>query len=310
MIAGQIDLEVRDPRLQDVVDPQAGVARLATGFGFTEGPIWHPAREELIFSDIPASIQHRWTARDGVSVFRCPSNFANGNAYDRQGRIITCEHATAMVVRHEHGGKVIQRLASHYEGNELNSPNDVVVDRRDRIWFTDPNFGRTLARFGPVRPQSLPFQGVYRLDPHGSLSLVADDFVQPNGLCFVDDERTLLVNDTSLRHIRRFDVDADGKLSGGRVFAQVTGDGAGNPDGLKADEAGRVFCTGPGGVHVFDPGGTCLGVIRFPETVGNFCFGGAGLDTLFVAASTSIYRVLLLTHAMGASGHMTIDNGR
>ncbi len=177
--------------------------------------------------------------------------------------------------------------------------------RFGHIWFTDPIYGRTLARFGVLRPRALPFQGVFRLDPDGTLAAVATDFVQPNGLCLTAQETRLLVNDTSLRHIRSFDVDTDGALEGGAVFAIVVGEGEGNPDGLKVDSAGHVFCTGPGGVHVFDRPGVSLGVIRTPGKSANFCFGGPDLDLFYIAATTSIYRVAIKTRgqcSMRANG--------
>lgn len=297
-MAGLLQLEVRDPRLLDIVDPAGSLEQVAGGFGFTEGPVWDAEHGQLLFSDVIANVQYVWSPSTGVEVFRRPSNHANGNALDRQGRVVSCEHATSRLVRHDRDGKVVTCLASHFEGQELNSPNDVIVDSWGRIWFTDPTYGRTLARFGVLRPQALPFQGVFRLDPDGTLAAVATDFVQPNGLCLTAQETRLLVNDTSLRHIRSFDVDTDGALEGGAVFAIVVGEGEGNPDGLKVDSAGHVFCTGPGGVHVFDGAGASLGVIRTPEKSANFCFGGPDLDLLYIAATTSIYRVATKTRGV------------
>jgi len=283
--------DIRSPAFLDAVPDDATMAEIATGFGFVEGPIWHPHENWLVFSDIQESHQYRWSEAEGQSVFRTPSNQSNGNCFDRQGRVISCEHASSHLVRHDHGGKRVTTIASHYEGDELNSPNDVVCDRQGRLWFTDPSFGRIREDLGILRDQQLGFQGVYRLDPDGSLHLVARDFRQPNGLCFSVDETRLFVNDSWGGHIRVFDVAQDGTLSGGAVWADVTGKGEGVPDGMKCTDDGHILCNGPGGVHLFDADGACLGVILTPRKSTNFCFGGAGLHTLYITASTSVYRI-------------------
>ena len=293
-------LEIRDRRLLDLVAEDAALERLATGFGFTEGPIWHPTEDYLIFSDIQESRQYRWSEADGVSLFRAPSNQANGNAFDRTGRVVSCEHASSHLVRHEHGGKLVRPIATRYQGKPLNSPNDVVVDRHGRIWFTDPSFGRIRPDLGILREQELAFQGVFRLDPDGSLTLVADDFEQPNGLCFDPGENRLFVNDSWGPTIRVFDVTAGGLLTGGTVWATVTGEGEGVPDGMKVDAAGNLFCNGPGGVHVFTADAVCLGVIRTPEKSTNFTFTGPGLSRLVITASTSVYRIQTRTGGLAA----------
>jgi gluconolactonase len=182
-------------------------------------------------------------------------------------------------------------LATHYEGRELNSPNDIVVKSDGRIYFTDPTYGR-MPYYGVERPQQLDFQGVYRVDPDGAnLTLLADDFSQPNGLCFSLDEKRLFVNDTERGHIRVFDVGADGGLTGGSVWAEVKGEGAGGPDGMKIDSRGNLYCCGPGGLHVFSPEAQSLGVIRVPEVVANFTWGDEDKKSLFLTASGSLYRV-------------------
>ena len=293
-------LEIRDRRLLDLVAEDAALERLATGFGFTEGPIWHPTDHYLIFSDIQESRQHRWSEADGVSLFRAPSNQANGNVFDRTGRVVSCEHASSQLVRHEHGGKLVRPIATHYQGKPLNSPNDVVVDRHGRIWFTDPSFGRIRADLGILRDQDLAFQGVFRLDPDGTLSLVADDFEQPNGLSFDPGEDRLFVNDSWGPTIRVFDVTADGLLTGGALWTAVSGEGEGVPDGMKVDAAGNLFCNGPGGVHVFTADAVCLGVIRTPEKSTNFTFTGPGLSQLVITASTSVYRIQTRTGGLAA----------
>lgn len=264
---------------------------IATGFGFVEGPIWHPAQDYLIFSEIAESRQYRRSEADQISLFRQPSNQANGNCFDRQGRVISCEHASSHMVRHDHGGKRVHVLASHFAGKELNSPNDVICDSQGRIWFTDPSYGCTREDLGILRDQEQRCQGVYPLDPDGALHLMIDDFQQPNGLCLSRDETRLFVNDTVAAHIRVFDLDVDGTLSNGRLWADVTGQAAGVADGMKVTAKDQLLCNGPGGVHVFAPNARCLGVIRTPQKSTNFCFGGARLHSLFITATSSVYRV-------------------
>jgi gluconolactonase len=283
-------VEIRDPRFRDVVGDGVEIETLGTGYLFTEGPLWHAAEKHLTFSDMPGDHMRRWTPEGGVVTFRQPSNKANGNAHDMQGRMVTCEHATSRVTRTEADG-TITVLASHYQGRELNSPNDVVVKGDGAIYFTDPVFGRR-EFFGLPREQDLDFQGVYRIAPgDGSLSLLADDFEQPNGLCFSLDESLLFINDTPRKHIRVFDVQPDGHLANGRLWAEVSGEGEGLPDGLKCDSQGNIYCTGPGGIHVFDNEAKCLGVILMPEKTANFTWGDNDLKTLFATSSTSLYRL-------------------
>lgn len=283
--------------IDGVIAPGAVLRQIETGFTFTEGPIWHPTENWLVFSDIAESIQYKWSAEAGLKTFRHPSNQSNGNCFDGHGRIITCEHASSHLVIHDHGGKRVRVLASHFEGKELNSPNDVICDGKGRIWFTDPSFGRIREDLGLLRDQQSPLQGVYRLDPDGSLALVCDDFQQPNGLCLSNDETRLFVNDSWGPTIRVFDVADDGSLSGGDVWATISGDGEGVPDGMKTDLENRVFCNGPGGVHVLSPQGSYLGKIATPEKSTNFCFGGPERQTLFITACTSVYAIDTLTSA-------------
>ncbi|MCH7734566.1 MAG: SMP-30/gluconolactonase/LRE family protein [Chloroflexi bacterium] len=288
-----MSVEIRDERFREVVGDDALFEQLGTGFDFTEGAIWNHEGGFLIFSDMPGNVMRKWTPEGGptgrIEVFRQPSNMANGNYYDPQGRLITCEHATSRLVRAEPDGSITV-LASHYEGKELNSPNDVVVRSDGTIYFTDPIFGR-VEFYGIPREQELSHQGVYRVNPDGSdLTLLVSDFEQPNGLTFSLDESRLFVNDTPKSHIRVFDVEPNGNLSNSRVWAEVTGEGDGVPDGLKIDSAGNVYTTGPGGIHVFAPDATCLGVMHVPEVLANFNWGGDDFRTLFATASTSLYR--------------------
>lgn len=282
--------EIRDPAFGAVVGTTVKLENLATGFEFIEGAIWHPYEKRLTFSDIPGNQMHRWKPGGDVTSFRKPSYMANGNTYDRDGRMLTCEHATSRVVRTEPDGSITV-LATHYEGKELNSPNDIVVRSDGRIYFTDPTYGR-MPWYGIERAQQLGFQGVYSLAPDGSgLTLLTDDFGQPNGLCFSLDESRLYVNDSDHGHIRCFDVAADGGLTGGAIWATMSGAGEGLADGMKIDAAGNLYCCGPGGVHVFSPSAHCLGVIRTPEVVANFTWGDDDMKSLFLTASTSLYRV-------------------
>lgn len=291
-----MNVEVRDERFRDVIGDDVSFETLGSGYAFTEGPIWHPTGKFLIFSDMPGDHMRRWSASRGVETFRKPSNMANGNAYDRSGRIVTCEHATSRVTRMESDGKICV-LASHYEGKELNSPNDIVVKRDGGIYFTDPIYGR-IEYYGVAREPQLDFRGVYRINTDGTLQLLADDFGQPNGLCFSLDESILFVNDTERMHVRAFDVDSGGRITNSRVWVQLVGEGPGGPDGLKVDSKGNLYCCGPGGIHVFATDGACLGVIRTPEVSANFNWGEDGLTTFFITASTSLYRIHVKTSGL------------
>jgi len=283
-------VEIRDPRFERVVGGSVEFERLATGFIFTEGPLWHRHERYLLFSDMPGDHLRRWSEQDGVSTFRKPCNKSNGLAWDRQGRLLVCEHASSRLTRTEPDGSITV-LASHHEGKELNSPNDLAVKSDGAIYFSDPTYGR-LEHFGVPRAPQLDFRGVYRVNPDGkSLSLLADDFGQPNGLCFSHDERTLFVNDTDRQHIRAFDVHTDGTIANSRIWAETIGQGPGAPDGMKIDSERNLFCCGPGGIHVFSPDAQCLGVIRVPEYTANFCWGDDDLCSLFITASTSLYRI-------------------
>ena len=287
-------VEIRDERFEGVVGNSVQFERLATGFVFTEGPLWHRRDKYLLFSDMPGDHLRRWSQKDGVTTFRKPCNKSNGLTWDLQGRLIVCEHASSHLTRTEPDGKITV-LASHHAGKELNSPNDVIVASDGSIIFTDPTYGR-MPGFGLEREQELDIQGVYRIPADGkTLTLLADDFGQPNGLCFSLDEKVLFVNDTDNQHIRAFDVKADGTLANSRVWAKTVGEGQGAPDGMKIDSKGNIYCCGPGGIHVFAPDATSLGVIKMPEYVANFCFGDDDLRSLFITASTSVYRIRVAT---------------
>ncbi len=284
-----MSVDMRDPRMGDIVSGDATLEVLGSGYLFTEGPLWHPSEHFLLFSDMPGNLIRKWDEAGGVRPFRQPSDMANGLTYDRQGRLLACQHATSSVTRTEETGDIVT-LATHYEGKELNSPNDIVVKGDGGIYFTDPTYGR-LEFFGVPRQTELDFQGVYRVGPDGALSLLVDDFQQPNGLCFSADESLLYVNDTERQHVRVFDVRSDGTIANGRVFAETKGEEPGAPDGMKIDSQGNLYTCGPGGVHVFSPEGAWLGVMQIPEVCANFTWGDPDLCTLFFTASTTVYKL-------------------
>ena len=292
-------VSIRDPRFAQVVGPSVEFERIATGCIFTEGPLWHPAGQYLLWSDMPGDHLRRWSAKDGVTTFRKPCNMSNGLTWDRQGRLLACEHASSQVSRTETDGRITP-VATHYQGKQLNSPNDIVCARDGGIYFSDPPYGR-MKVYGVPREQELSFQGVFRAGSDAkSPTLLVDDFDRPNGLCFSLDERHLFVNDTARKHIRVFDVGPGGQLTNGRVWAETVGEGAGAPDGMKIDSAGNLYCCGPGGIHVFDPGAACLGVIHVPEHTANFAWGDADNRSLYITASTSVYRMRVKTPGLPA----------
>jgi gluconolactonase len=285
-----VTVEVRDPRFKAVVGDAVSFEKIATGFLFTEGPLWHAKANYLLFSDMPGDHLRKWTPKEGVTTFRKPCHQSNGLAWDAQGRLLACEHSSSTLTRTEADGKITV-LASHHDGKELNSPNDLAVHSSGAIYFSDPTYGRN-EYYGRPRKTDLDFRGVYRVEPESKrLTLLANDFTQPNGLCFSADEKRLFVNDTDKQHIRVFDVKADGTLANSKVWAETKGEGNGAPDGMKFDAQGNLYCCGPGGIHVFAPDAACLGVIRVPEYTANFCWGDADFKSLYITASTSIYRV-------------------
>ncbi len=287
---------VRNSALLDLVDAGAEAEQLGTGFLFTEGPIWNPEEQVLYFSDMPGDVRRRWSEQDGISEVMRPSNKGNGMTYDADLNLVVCEHVTSSVTRFPRGSVSGDHdtLASHFAGRELNSPNDVCIHSDGSIWFSDPTYGR-MPVFGLEREQDLDFQGFYRIPPGGGApELIKGDFLQPNGLCFSPDESLLYVNDSDRAHIRVFDAAADGSLSNDRIFAEGIGKAIleeGLVDGMKCDQHGDIWVTGPGGIWVFNPAGEHLGVVEIPEVVGNLHWGGPDWSDLFVCASTSLYRV-------------------
>ncbi|MEU4396704.1 SMP-30/gluconolactonase/LRE family protein [Kribbella sp. NPDC023855] len=286
------ELVTLDERFALVARGDEYVERLYDGGRWLEGPVYVPAWRSLVFSDIPNDRMLRWDELSGtVSVFRQPAGYTNGNTLDAQGRLISCEQGNRRVTRTEADGSITV-LASHLDGRRLNSPNDVVVRRDGSIWFTDPPYGITSNYEGHAAEQELDGCNVYRLSPdNAELTVVADDFVRPNGLAFSLDESQLYVVDTPAKHIRRFEVKGD-RLVGGEVFAPCQ---AGMFDGIRLDATGRVWAATHEGVHCFDPDGTLIGKLLFPDVVSNLCFGGPKRNRLFVTATTSVYSWLLTT---------------
>ena len=290
-------IRVNAPAFRDLVDEGAELEKLGDGCTFTEGPLWNPDGTSSSSATCPATSAAGGTRATGFTEVANPSNKGNGMTFDLDGRLVVCEHVTSSLVRMDPDGSGSGRevLASHYDGKELNSPNDVVVKSDGAIYFTDPTYGR-MPGFGLEREQDLDFQGVYRIAPGGGdPQLVAGDFAQPNGLCFSVDESQLYINDTDNAHIRVFDVAADGSLENGRVFAEGIGTGSLEVgdlvDGMKLDERGNVWVTGPDGVWVFDPQGEHIGTVEVPEPVGNLNWGGPDWNWLFIPATSSVYRV-------------------
>lgn len=286
-----VKVEEHDSSIKQIIPEKPSLEQIATGFGFTEGPVW--CDDYLLFSDIPRNRIICWRMySDGpeVTTYRRPSGNSNGLTLDRSGRLIVCESGTRRVTRTEVGGSV-SVLAERYKGKRINSPNDVVVRSDGGIYFTDPF---TLFSFGkPVPPQELSFNGVFRIAPDGELVLLVDDFQMPNGLCFSPDESILYVNDTRQRHIKAFDVSPDGSINNGRVLIEMQTPEHGAPDGMKVDQHGNVYCTGPGGIWIIEPGGKCLGRIIMSEMPANFAWGDSDWKTLYITARTSIYRLRL-----------------
>lgn len=272
-----------------LVAKDARVEKVAGGLQFVEGPVW---RQDdggyLLFSDIPANELKRWDRTGGVRTFRTPSGNANGNALDREGRVLSAEHG-GRISRTEANGTVVT-VVDAFQGARLSSPNDVVVKSDGTIWFTDPTYGLG------QRKQETPGNFVYRFDPRSSsLTAVVRDTVQPNGLAFSPDERILYVADSGEpRHIRAFTVAADGTLGNSRVFAQID---RGGPDGIRCDEFGNVWSSSGDGAQAFSPSGTLLLRVVLPESGANLAFGGAAGRTLFITARTSIYAVETLVQS-------------
>ena len=278
--------EVRnEAEFKKIFPEDAKVSKLADGFGFTEGPVWI-ARDGgyLVFSDIRKNQLNKWTAKDGITTFREPSRNANGNTLDREGRLITAEHSGRRLSRLEPDGSVVT-LVDQFDGKKLNSPNDLVVKSDGTLWFTDPPYGLSN---GEGKEQAGNY--VFRHDPATrTTTVLLKDFDMPNGLCFSPDEKQLYIADSGKpRHIRVFDVAADGTVSNSRVFAVIE---KGVPDGIRCDPSGRIWSSSGNGADVFAPDGSLIAKINLPKAGANLCFGGKDGTTLFITARDALYSV-------------------
>lgn len=288
--------DIVEPRFAELVDADAPIDRLFAGCLWSEGPVWLAAARSVVWSDIPSDRMLAFDAAAGlVRSFRQPSSFANGNTVDREGRLVSCEHGGRRVVRQEHDGGLTV-LADRLDGRRFNSPNDVVVKSDGSIWFTDPTYGIDSDYEGHRADSEIGACHIYRIDGQsGAVTIAADDFEQPNGLAFSPDERLLYIVDSGSshgpngpRHIRRFTVAEDGRLSGGEVLVS---DPAAMFDGLKVDVHGHIWAGTADGVRCYAADGTLLGRLRLPERAANLCFGGPARDRLYICATTSLYAV-------------------
>ncbi len=288
-------VEIIEPRAAGLIEPAARLVRLTGGGVWAEGPVYVPAGDALLYSDVRADRGMRWTEAGGGEVWRTPNDHSNGQTLDREGRVLHCEHANRRVARTELDG-TRGGLVDRYEGKPLNSPNDIVVKSDGTIWFTDPPYGIVLPEEGTPAPQEQAGCFVFRLDPgNGDLSVVSDEIIHPNGLAFSPDESRLYVSDTSgsldprhNHHIVVFDVVAGRRLERLRVFKVME---PGFADGLRVDEHGNVWSSAGDGIHVIDPDGTDLARIRVPEVTANCVFGGTDGRRLFITASSSLYAI-------------------
>jgi gluconolactonase len=290
-------IEIRDPRFAQYILSNATLETLASGFRWIEGPVWMGDANCLLFQDLPNDRTMRWIEKLGVSVYRSPSNFANGQTRDRQGRLIACSHRGRCLYRTEYGGRVTT-LVERHDGKRLNSPNDVVVKSDGSIWFTDPLYGISNDYEGGRQVSEQP-PAVYRFDPKdNNIRIVADDFDGPNGLAFSPDESRLYIAETGdqtmdhpRQYIRVFDVDADrSTLSDGDIFHKIE---PGYCDGMRVDEHGNIWSSAADGVHCISPDGELLGKILVPYRVSNLTFGGPAKNRLFIGGSNTLYSIFL-----------------
>ena len=280
-------IEAVSPELERIVSADAAITELGSGYGGdagpAEGPLWWQEGGYLLFSDIGNNRRMKWTPGEGVSLVMEPTNRANGLTRDPQGRLLACEHETRRVTRMEPDGSITV-VASNYRGRRLNRPNDVIVSSKGDIYFTDPGF--------PTPGLDLDYNGVFHVTPDlGTITLIVWDFSRPNGLALSPDESILYINDTRRRHIRAFDLEPNGMplIATDRVFCDLNGERPGNPDGMKVDSEGNVYCGGSGGIWVIDPAGKHLGIINHgaPGTT-NVAFGGDDWKTLFFTTRNTL----------------------
>jgi gluconolactonase len=279
------ELEAKSPEFWKLISRDAKLETVASGFGFTEGPVWDKAGF-LYVSDEEQNKIFRVYVKDGRKEELIPLGDPDGNTYDRQGRLIDCASVLRAIIAISKDGKY-EVLADKFEGKKLNSPNDVILGPHGALYFTDPTLDLVKGE-----KQEIPFQGVYRLDADGKLTLLTKDLTQPNGLAFSPDGKKFYVDDDEHRNIRVYDVGKDGSLSNGRLFGEEPGGkGDGVPDGIKVDLHGNLFVTGPKGIWVWSPDGVHMGTIALPEQPANLTWGGKDLRTLYITATTSVYRL-------------------
>jgi gluconolactonase len=277
-----------EPEAELLIDPGAEPERVAEGFEFTEGPAWSFRHSHLTFVDLAGDVMYRWNEASGTQVLRKPSDHANGLAYDRAGALVSCEHRTRRITKETPGGLVT--LVDRYQGKRLNAPNDLVIAGDGTIIFTDPHYGLSEGYGGPAE-QELPFRGVYRLAPGASEpELITDDFEGPNGLALTPGEERLIVVDSERNHLRAFRIGEGWRFSGGDVLVELPEQGD-VPDGLKLDKNGNIFTTGPGGLWLCNPEGNVIGHLPMPEVTANLAWGGPDARTLYLTASTGLYRL-------------------
>ena len=275
--------------LDDIVDGE--LEMIADGHMFTEGPVWS-LEGHLLYSDIPANTIFKWVEGGPSEPFITPSGNSNGLVFDAMGRLLAAEHGNRRISRRVLGQDA-QTVVDTFEGLKLNSPNDLILRSDGTIYFTDPPYGIQ------QNQKELAFNGVFRIDPGGALSLIADDFDRPNGIALSPDETTLYVADTAQEHVRSFVVAPDGQASGGAVFIDLTSDLTGDPDGMAVDVFGDLFVTGGGGVRVVTPQGALLGTIMVPEGATNCTFGDPDGMSLFITAQAKVYRIRLKVKGLG-----------
>jgi len=284
--------EVYDERFRQMLPEGVELERHFTGTAWAEGPVYFSDGDYVVWSDIPNDRMMRWSISEGASVFREPAGYTNGNYRDRQGRLVSCEHGNRRISRTEPDGSVVT-LVDRYDGNRLNSPNDLVVKSDGTIWFTDPPYGILSDHEGHKAESELGANYVFRFNPEtGELRIVGDDFDRPNGLCFSPDESILYVADSGEpRHIRAFDVVDGERISNGRIFAVVR---PGMPDGFRVDTKGNLFTSAWDGIQVYSPEGELLGKVLVPEErTANCSFGGPDKSRLFITADRSLYSIKL-----------------
>jgi len=300
-----------DPRLDAIVPADAKMEKLAEGFEWSEGPVWVRDGGYLLFSDIPNNAVMKWKEGEGISLFLKPAGYtgsaapsgepgSNGLLIDKEGRLVLCEHGDRRVARLEKNGKKTT-LADRYDGKRFNSPNDAVYKSNGDLYFTDPPYGLPKQADDPSRETD--FCGVYRLQPDGTVTLLTDKMTRPNGIAFSPDEKTLYVaqSDGAAAIWMAYDVQEDGTIANGRVFHDVTklmGKEPGAPDGMKVDVHGNIFATGPGGVWIFAPDGTPLGLLATGQATANCGFGDDG-STLYITADMYLLRIKLATKGLG-----------